>query len=128
MTAAVATMPAGGQFVAKKAPVGRLLGSELRWIFRRPRTIVALALLAIFPIALGIGSQVADNGSINVGDQQSLVGAVAGNALVLPIIALLTILMFFLPLVSSVVSADALAGEAANGTLRGLLLAPVSRV
>jgi ABC-2 type transport system permease protein len=69
-------------FVVAKAPVLRLLRSELRWIFRRPRTLILLGLLALYPI---------------------------------------------LPLGTTIAAADALAGESANGTMRGLLLAPVSR-
>jgi ABC-2 type transport system permease protein len=37
-------------------------------------------------------------------------------------------MIFFLPLGATITAADAIAGESSNGTLRGLLLAPVSRV
>jgi len=37
-------------------------------------------------------------------------------------------LLFLLPLVASIAAADAVAGESASGTLRGLLVAPVGRL
>ncbi len=117
-------------FVVAKAPVSRLLRSEIRWIFRRPRTLILLGLLALYPIAFGIGTQVVDSpvraGGGNGGDQ-SIIAAIAGNGLILPTIVLSTTMVFFLPLGTTIAAADALAGEASHGTLRGLLLAPVSR-
>jgi ABC-2 type transport system permease protein len=114
-------------FTVAKAPVARLLSSELRWIFRRPRTLILLGLLALYPILFGIGTQVID-APVRANGNQSVVAAVAGNGLILPIIVLSTIMLFFLPLGTTIAAADALAGEASNGTLRNLLLAPVSRV
>lgn len=111
------------------APVpslARLLRSELRWVFRRPRTIIALTLLAGLPVAIGVGVVV--SGGPSGDDGQSLIAQVAGNGLVLPIAALSSALFLLLPLVVSMSAADALAGETAHGTLRGLLLAPLGRV
>lgn len=107
---------------ARRAPLTRLLRSELRWVLRRPRTRVALGLLALVPVLIGIGIVVADSPS---GD--GLLRQVAGNGLVLPVAALSISLALLLPLVVTMAAADALAGESASGTLRGLLLAPVSR-
>jgi ABC-2 type transport system permease protein len=114
-------------FTVSRAPVGRLLRSELRWIFRRPRTLILLGLLALYPILFGIGTQVID-APVRANGDQSIVAAVAGNGLMLPVIVLSTTMLFFLPLGTTITASDALAGEASNGTLRGLLLAPVSRV
>jgi ABC-2 type transport system permease protein len=50
------------------------------------------------------------------------------NGLVLPIFVLFLSLPLLLPLVGAIWAADGLAGEAGNGTLRGLLIAPVGRV
>jgi ABC-2 type transport system permease protein len=58
----------------------------------------------------------------------SIYSVIAGNGFVLPVIALVANLTLLLPLVSAMWSADAIAGEASNGTLRGLLIAPISRV
>jgi ABC-2 type transport system permease protein len=104
------------------APLVRLLRSELRWVLRRPRTQIALGLLALVPVLMGIGI-VATDGPGGSG----LLTQVAGNGLVLPIAALSISLALLLPLAVTMAAADALAGESAHGTLRGLLLAPVSR-
>jgi ABC-2 type transport system permease protein len=103
------------------APIGRLLGSEVRWVLRRPRTLVMLGLFALMPVTIAIGV-VASNRT------GGLVGNVLGNGLVLPVVTLILAQALLLPLAVGMAAADALAGEAAAGTLRGLLLAPVSRL
>ncbi|MGH3914771.1 MAG: ABC transporter permease subunit [Pseudonocardiaceae bacterium] len=107
---------------AVRAPLLRLVRSELRWVLRRPRTQIALGLLALVPVLIGIGIVVADSPG-----GPPLLRQVVGNGLVLPIAALSVSLALLLPLVVAMAAADALAGESAHGTLRGLLLAPVSR-
>jgi ABC-2 type transport system permease protein len=62
------------------------------------------------------------------GPRDGLIGAVAGNGLVLPVAAITAALALLLPLAVAMAAADALAGEAAHGTMRGLLLAPVGRL
>lgn len=104
------------------APLARMLAAEVRWVFRRPRTLITLGLFALIPVLIAIGVVVADRNG------PGLIGAVAGNGLVLPIAALTLALALLLPLATAMAAADALAGEAAHGTLRGLLLAPVSRL
>jgi|SRR5215470_4368758 len=108
------------------APVGRLLRSELRWVFRRPRTLIALAVVSAVPVAMGIGIAVSDQSS--GGGPDALIAEAFGNGLVLPIAALSVTMLLLIPLIVSMSAADALAGEAAHGTLRGLLLAPVGRI
>ncbi len=106
---------------APHAPLTRLIRSELRWVLQRPRTQVALGLLALVPVLIGVGIVLADS----PGD--GLLRQVAGNGLVLPVAALSISLALLLPLTVTMAAADALAGESSHGTLRGLLLAPVSR-
>ncbi|MBA8822918.1 ABC-2 type transport system permease protein [Saccharopolyspora lacisalsi] len=108
------------------APLGRVLLSELRWVLRRPRNLLALLGLAALPVL--IGTVVALTGGPSPGDGPALLASVAGNGLVLPIVTLVMTQSLLLPLVTAMVAADALAGESAHGTLRGLLLAPVGRV
>lgn len=108
------------------APLGRLLGAELRWVLRRPRTLVVLGLLALVPLAIAIG--IAATGGPSTGRGPGLVAQVAGNGFVLPVVALGLSLALLLPLAVAQSAADAIAGEAATATLRGLLLAPVGRV
>ena len=94
-------------------------------MLRRPRTLVMLGLFALIPVLIAIGVTVADR---RAGPGRGLIGAVAGNGLVLPIAAMTVSLALLLPLAVAMAAADAIAGEAASGTLRGLLLAPVGRL
>ncbi|MGI5186632.1 ABC transporter permease subunit [Promicromonospora sp. CA-289599] len=128
-------LPAG----RRRAPLGRLLRAEVRWIFRRPRTLVVLALLAALPVITGIavdltlgGGAPVDAGPVGAGPGASDGGppifvTMATSAFVLPLGSLMTLLMLMLPLTVAMASGDALAGEQSHGTLRGWLLAPVSR-
>ncbi|HEX5115832.1 MAG TPA: ABC transporter permease subunit [Pseudonocardiaceae bacterium] len=110
---------------ATSAPMGRLLRSELRWVFKRPRTWIALTLLGLVPVVIAIGTRVGGSGDRG---GPGLIGDLIGNGFVLPIVALTVTLAVLLPLVGAMWSADALAGEAAHSTLRYLLVAPVGRV
>jgi ABC-2 type transport system permease protein len=109
----------------RAVPLSRLLGAELRWVLRRPRTLVMLGVFALVPVLISIGVAVADTED---GPGPGLIGAVAGNGLVLPVASITVALALLLPLAVAMAAADALAGEAAHGTLRGLLLAPVGRL
>jgi ABC-2 type transport system permease protein len=126
VTTAVSPTPTGRAATRTSAPLGRLLGAELRWVLRRPRTLVVLALLALVPLAIAIG--IATTGGPSSGRGPGLVAQVAGNGFVLPVVALGLSLALLLPLAVASAAADAVAGEAATGTLRGLLLAPVGRM
>lgn len=108
-----------------RAPLGRLLGAELRWVLRRPRTLVMLGVFALIPVLISVGVAVADR---SPGPGGGLIGAIAGNGLVLPIAAMTVSLALLLPLAVAMAAADAIAGETASGTLRGLLISPVGRL
>lgn len=112
--------------LAMRAPLGRQLRSELRWILRRPRTVIGLALLCLVPVLAGVGLWVAVDGDGPAGP--GLAGIISGNGLVLPVFTLFLALPLLLPLVGTIWAADGLAGEAQHGTLRGLLLSPVGRM
>jgi ABC-2 type transport system permease protein len=104
------------------APLLRLLASETRWVLRRPRTLVVLAVFALMPVLIAVGVVAAR------GRAGGLIGNIVGNGLVLPVVSIILALALLLPLAVSMAAADAIAGESAAGTLRGLLLAPVSRL
>ncbi|GAB2990429.1 ABC transporter permease [Saccharothrix stipae] len=112
--------------VATRAPLGRQLRSELRWIVRRPRTVIGLASLCLVPILAGIGLWFAADGDGPAGP--GLAAIIAGNGLVLPVFTLFLALPLLLPLVGAIWAADGLAGEAQHGTLRGLMISPVGRL
>lgn len=114
-----------------KAPLGRLLRSEVRFMIRRPRTLVALGVLVAAPIIAAIAFSVASTTTAGpAGDAQiqSMAALVTDNGMILPVFVLMLAMAMLLPLLGAMWSADALAGEMAAGGLRSLLLAPVSRV
>jgi ABC-2 type transport system permease protein len=107
--------------------VGRFLRSELALVFRRRRNLVLLAVLAAVPVLIGIAVKLS-SASPNAGEGPQFIDRITGNGLFLSLTALVAVLPLFLPLAVSVVSGDAVAGEASLGTLRSLLVVPVRRV
>jgi len=108
----------------------RLLGSELRLIFRRWRNLALLAVLVVLPVVLGIGLRVAmpnGGGGGGGGPNATFFAQLAGNGVFLAFIALTILLTLVLPLVIAVVAGDSIAGEAGLGTLRYLLTVPAGR-
>lgn len=104
----------------------RLLGSELRLIIGRRRNQVGLGVLFGLVVMIGIALKVSAmrHPRSPSGD---LIAAVAGNGIFLGFAALSIEIALFLPLAISVLAGDAIAGEANQGTLRYLLVAPVGR-
>lgn len=115
-----------------KAPRLRgLLASEMRYVFRRPRTYAMLGFLALVPVLLGVALRYFTDG-VSGGDGENggleFVSQVTNNGLFLVFASLAATLPFFLPMTVGVVSGDAIAGEAHGGTLRYLLVAPAGRI
>ncbi|WP_402375616.1 ABC transporter permease [Isoptericola rhizosphaerae] len=104
----------------------RLLRSELRLVFGRVRNIVLLAGLAAVPVLVGIVLFVTQDSPV-AGQGPPFLDRVTGNGLFLVFAALVSCLPLLLPLCVAIVSGDAVAGEAAAGTLRYLLVVPVPR-
>ena len=99
---------------------------ELSKLLRRPRTWTTIALLAGLPVIVGIF--VKSSGlAPRPGEGPALLSEVLNNGLLFPAAALAIVLPLFLPIAVSVIGGDAIAGEAANGTLRYLLVRPVGR-
>jgi ABC-2 type transport system permease protein len=105
----------------------RLLGSELRLVFGRRRNQVGLGVLFGLVVLVGIALKVSAvrHPRSPAGD---LMSAVAGNGIFLGFAGLSIEIALFLPLAVAVLAGDAIAGEANQGTLRYLLIAPVARV
>ena len=104
----------------------QLLGNELATQFRRWRTWVMLAALALIPILLGIAVRIV--GGSRPGRGPAFLDQITDNGLFVALAALTVAIPLFLPLTVSVVAGDAIAGEASHGTLRYLLIAPAGRV
>ncbi|MFH9587957.1 ABC transporter permease [Streptomyces luteogriseus] len=106
-----------------------LLRNELATTFRRWRTLVLLAVLAGVPVLVGIAVKIetGDGASQGGGGGPAFISQITNNGLFLVFTALAATLPFFLPMAIGVVAGDAIAGEAASGTLRYLLVAPAGR-
>jgi ABC-2 type transport system permease protein len=101
-----------------------VFSAELRLLFRRRRTWALLALLGLVPLAAGIAIKLA--GGPGSGGP-AFIAEVGGNGVVLALAGLTVSSAILLPLSVAIVAGDAIAGEANFGTLRVLLLRPVSR-
>lgn len=125
---ATTTRPVIDPFASRSEPgaFGRMLASELQLVLGRRRNQLLVALVAAVPILLGVVLWVV-NDSAYAGQGPGFISRVSENGLFLVITSLFMCLPFLLPLVVSVASGDALAGEAGAGTLRYLLLVPVRR-
>jgi ABC-2 type transport system permease protein len=104
----------------------RFLRSELHLIFGRRRNWAGLAVLAAVPILLAIAVKVSSSGSGGGGGPDFFAG-ITDNGLFVALAALSIELGLFLPIAVAAISADAIAGEAHQGTLRYLLTVPVER-
>ncbi|MEU5209771.1 ABC transporter permease [Streptomyces sp. NPDC020742] len=111
-----------------------LLRSEITTTFRRWRTLALLAVLAGIPVLVGIAVKI-ETGSGRPGDGgggggeggPAFLSQVTHNGLFLVFTSLAVTLPFFLPMAVGVIAGDSLAGEAHDGTLRYLLVAPAGR-
>ncbi len=118
---------AGGETGAARPARGlglALFGSELRTMFRRWRTWAMLGALALIPILIAVAVRLTSG----EGGGPPFLDQVTQNGVFVGVTALVVATPLFLPLTIAVVSGDTIAGEASNGTLRYLLLAPAGRV
>lgn len=113
--------------VAGRRSAGRLLRSELRLVFQRRRTGALLLALACVPVLLGTAIRLSGRGEGGGGQGPAFLGSITENGLFVAFTSLVVTLPLFLPLAVSVVAGEAVAGEAATGTLRNLLVVPVGR-
>ncbi|MCL2455387.1 MAG: ABC transporter permease subunit [Micrococcales bacterium] len=104
----------------------RLIGAELRLVLGRRRNQVLIAGLGTMPLLIGLVLYFTSGGPHGDGGP-GFIAQVTQNGLFLVVSALFICLPFLLPLTVAIASGDAVAGEASTGTLRYLLLLPVSR-
>jgi ABC-2 type transport system permease protein len=111
----------------RPAPISsRFLRSELGMVFRRRRNQALLAVLAGIPIVIAVAIKVTAPVDDGRGGPPFLF-SITGNGIFVALTALTVVLPLFLPLAVAVVSGESVAGEASLGTLRYLLVVPVSR-
>jgi ABC-type transport system involved in multi-copper enzyme maturation permease subunit len=106
-------------------PWWRFFVAELRFVFRRPRNIALLGVLAFIPAAVGLLFKITVANAAQ--GAPPFFNQVAGNGVFLSLAVLVLMMTLFLPLAICVVAGDAIAGEASHGTLRGLLTVPAGR-
>jgi ABC-2 type transport system permease protein len=100
---------------------------ELVKQWRRPRTVLTLAALALFTVVLTIALGAAGAGQLErVGDIPLLI-VPSRSGFSVPVIALASTMKFFLPLAVAIFAGESVAGEAGWGSLRYALAGPVSR-
>jgi ABC-2 type transport system permease protein len=100
---------------------------ELAKQWRRPRTLLTFAALALFTVVLTIVLAASGAGRIErVGDIPLLV-VPNRSGFSVPVIALSSTMKFFLPLAVAIFAGESVAGEAGWGSLRYSLARPVSR-
>ena len=107
-----------------RGALARQYRSELRLVLTRRRNLALLLVLALVPVLIGVAVKVSNPGG---GEGPAFLDRITGNGLFLVFTALTVSIPFFLPLVIGVVSGDAIAGEAGQGTLRYVLTVPVGR-
>jgi ABC-2 type transport system permease protein len=100
---------------------------ELEKQWRRPRTILTLAALALFTVVLTIVLGASGARKVErVGDIPLLV-VPNSSGFSVPVIALSSTMKFFLPLAVAIFAGESVAGEAGWGSLRYALAGSVSR-
>jgi ABC-2 type transport system permease protein len=99
---------------------------ELVKLVRRPRTWISIALLCALPIVVA-GFVAARHLAPAPGTGPAFLSAVLNDGALYPAAAMAMVVPVFLPIAVAVLAGDSVAGEAAGGTLRYLLIRPVGR-
>lgn len=103
-----------------------MIAVELRRLVLRPRVWLSILLLCAVPALVAILLAIS-NLAPPPGQGGAFLSAVLDNGSLYPAAALAMVLPVFLPLAVAVYAGDAIAGESATGTLRYLLVRPVTR-
>lgn len=99
---------------------------ELVKLLRRPRTWITIAMLCALPIVVA-AFVAARHLAPAPGSGPAFLSAVLNDGALYPAAAMAMIVPVFLPIAVAVLAGDSVAGEAAAGTLRYLLIRPVGR-
>jgi ABC-2 type transport system permease protein len=103
-----------------------VIGVELVKLLRRPRTWISLVLTCALPFMVAVFITITHL-TPPPGQGSAFLSAVLQDGALYPAAALALVLPVFLPVAVAVVAGDSIAGEASTGTLRYLLVRPVSR-
>ena len=100
---------------------------ELHKLLRSRRTWATILLVDALPTLVGVLLAITDLGP-RPGEGPAFLSAVLTDGTLFPLAALAIVLPLFLPIAVAVTAGEAVAGEAATGTLRYLLVRPVGRL
>jgi ABC-2 type transport system permease protein len=103
-----------------------MIGVELVKLLRRPRTWISVVLTCALPFVVAVFITITHL-TPPPGQASAFLSAVLQDGALYPAAALALVLPVFLPVAVAVVAGDSIAGEAALGTLRYLLVRPVGR-
>jgi ABC-2 type transport system permease protein len=103
-----------------------MIAVELIKMMRRPRTWLIIGMLLALPTLVAVLLAVTEIGP-RPGTGPPFLSAVLSDGTLFPLAALGVVLPLFLPIAVAVLGGDAIAGESQTGTLRYLLVRPVSR-
>jgi ABC-2 type transport system permease protein len=103
-----------------------MIAVELIKMIRRPRTWLIIGMLLALPTLVAVLLAVTELGP-RPGTGPPFLSAVLNDGTLFPLAALGVVLPLFLPIAVAVLGGDAIAGESQTGTLRYLLVRPVSR-
>jgi ABC-2 type transport system permease protein len=103
-----------------------MIGVELVKLLRRPRTWISVVLTCALPFVVAVFVAITHL-TPPPGQGSAFLSAVLQDGALYPAAALALVLPVFLPVAVAVVAGDSIAGEAATGTLRYLLVRPVGR-
>jgi ABC-2 type transport system permease protein len=119
-------MPRGAADIrVVRGAFGRLVASEISMTFRRRRNLALLTVIALAPLAIGVAVHASAPPPGSDGPQ--FLNQITTNGLFLVFTALTVSVPLLIPLLVGVVAGDSIAGEAGTGTLRYLLVVPVTR-
>lgn len=104
----------------------RLLRLEITKLRHQKRTWFGYAALALVVIVGTVALALSDHWDMG-NAELPIIGVIFDNGLAVPIVALVFLSPFLLPLTAAMVGAFTIAGEAESGTLRTILVRPVSR-
>ncbi|WP_148614665.1 ABC transporter permease [Nocardioides rubriscoriae] len=104
-----------------------MIAVELRKLLRSRRTWATILLVDALPTLVGVLLAVTDLGP-RPGEGPAFLSAVLTDGTLFPLAALAIVLPLFLPIAVAITAGEAVAGEAAAGTLRYVLVRPVSRL
>ena len=94
---------------------------------RRPRTYAAFGIIALFSIVLTVALAITGSGQVEYVGDLPLLLVPRSSGFAVPVIALSSTMKFFLPLAVSLFAAESVAGDASWGSLRYVLVRPISR-